>query len=302
MEEQAVQISVSPLVQQILAASLAFTMLSVAVGLRPADFVFIRKNPYSLIVGSVAQLIALPLLTILLVKVLNVSPALALGMIIVACCPGGSMSNLITKIAGGDAAYSVALTMISSMFSAAVLPLAILFWVGLHAPADALIDQINIDRSSFIIRTSLILLLPLGVGIYTAHTKPHLAEKLQRRFMPISVLLLTGIIISGLFTNWELLKDYSLSVMPLVILHNGVAFVVGALFGFFLLNDPAKGRALTIEVGIQNAGLGLIIIISELGGFGEAAVMVGAWGIWHLIGGFIVAGVFRYWLGREHIN
>lgn len=301
MEEQAIQISVSPLVQQILAASLAFTMLSVSIGLRPADFAFIRKNPHSLIVGSFAQLVALPLLTIILVKTLNVSAALALGMIIVACCPGGSMSNLITKIAGGDVAYSVALTMISSVFSAAALPLAILFWVGLHAPADALIDQVNIDRTSFILRTSLILLLPLGLGIYTAHKKPHLAEKLQRRFMPISILLLAGIIISGLFTNWELLKDYSLSVLPLVVLHNGIAFIVGALFGFFLLSDPAKGRALTIEVGIQNAGLGLIIIISELGGFGEAAVMVGAWGIWHLLGGFLVAGLFRLLLKQPSV-
>lgn len=300
MEEQLVQISVSPLVQKILAGALAFTMLSVAIGLKPGDFSFIRSHPRSLIVGSFAQLIALPLLTIVLIKLLEVNPALSLGMIIVACCPGGSMSNLITKLAGGDAAYSVALTMISSVFSAALLPLAILFWVSLHAPADALIDQVNIDRASFIIRTSLILLVPLATGVFIASKLPELASKLQKIFMPISVLLLMGIIISGLITNRAVLVEYGLAVMPLMMLHNALAFAVGAGFGFLILKEQAKARALTIEVGIQNAGLGLIIIVSELGGYGEAAVMVGAWGIWHLIGGFVVAGIFR--LGQNRVS
>ena len=230
----------------------------------------------------------------MLVMLLPISPELALGMLIVSCCPGGSMSNLITKIAGGDTAYSVSLTMLSSVFSALLLPFAILFWVALYTPANNLIEQVNIDRVGFIIRTCLILVIPLGIGLALAHKKPNMAEWLHRHCMPASLAILIILIISGLISNYDVLLEYGPVMIPLVILHNGTAFLVGALFGFILIKDRRKSRALVFEVGIQNTGLGLIIVLAELGEFGEAVIFVGTWGIWHLIGGFLLANMFRY--------
>ncbi|WP_262695772.1 bile acid:sodium symporter family protein [Kordiimonas aquimaris] len=289
-----VMLDVDPLVQLFLSISLAFIMFAVATGLKPGDFKFVRENPLSVMVGFFAQIIALPLATLALVKTLSISPALALGMIIVSCCPGGSMSNLITKIAGGDTAYSVSLTMLSSIFSAAFLPFSILFWVGMHAPSDTLIEQVNIDRAGFIVRTCLILVIPLIIGLSLASKKPNLATKLHRRSMPASLAILIILIISGLITNYGVLIAYGAVMVPLVILHNSAAFLVGALFGYTFIKDRKKSRALVFEVGIQNAGLGLIIVLAELGGYGEAVILVGMWGIWHLIGGFILANTFRF--------
>lgn len=298
MDEQlgaagAAAIAVDPVTQLILSLSLAFTMLTVALSLQPQDFRFVRAHPTSIFVGFIAQVVALPAVTLLIIKLLDVSPGLALGMVIVACCPGGAMSNLITKISGGDAAYSVALTMVSSVFSALLLPIAILFWVGLHEPANQLINNINIDRAAFIQNTTTILVIPLAVGLLVSWQKPVLADKLQRRFMPISLLILVALIIAGLHDNFDVVVEHGSRLFPLVILHNALAFLTGALIGRLFLPDRKKARALTIEVGIQNAGLGLIIVMAELGGFGDAALMVGTWGLWHLVAGFGLATTLR---------
>lgn len=291
---ETVTLSVGPITQLLLAMSLAFTMLTVATGLRTQDFAFVRAHPTSIFIGFCAQVVALPVITLFLIKVLQVSSGLALGMIIVAACPGGAMSNLITKIAGADAAYSVALTMLSSVFSALLLPVAILFWISFHAPASGLIDQINIDRTAFVIRTTLILLVPLGLGLGLSQYKPALSAKLHKKFMPISVMILFILIIAGLIANKDILLSHGAQMVPLVVLHNAVAFLIGGLIGYTFLKDRRKSRALVFEVGIQNAGLGLIIVMAELGGVGEAALLVGTWSIWHLIGGFTLANLFRY--------
>lgn len=295
----AVSLTVDPAVQFLLGVCLAFTMLTVATGLRPQDFRFARTHPTSIAIGFFAQVIALPLVTLALVKALGVSPGLALGMIIVACCPGGAMSNLITKMAGGDAAYSVALTMLSSFFSALLLPVAILFWVSLHAPASALINEINIDRAGFILRTTFILVIPLTIGLTVSWFRPDLARKLHGWFMPLSLLILVGLIIAGMISNSDVIVSHGAKLVPLVILHNSIAFLTGGVIGYLMLKDRKKSRSLVIEVGIQNAGLGLIIVMAELGGFGEAALLVGTWSIWHLIGGFALAGLFRYFDKRR---
>lgn len=296
-----VSLTIDPLIQLMLAASLAFTMLTVAVGLHPQDFRFVRAHPTSIIIGFCAQVIALPLVTLLLIKALSVSPGLALGMIIVAACPGGAMSNLITKIADADAAYSVALTMLSSIFSALLLPVAILFWISFHAPANSLIEQINVDRIGFILRTTFILVVPLSCGLTLSYFRPELSAKLHKKFMPVSVLILLALIIAGLVSNSDVLVSHGAQMAPLVVLHNSIAFITGGIIGYILLKDRRKSRALVFEVGIQNAGLGLIIVMAELGGVGEAALLVGTWGIWHLIGGFTLASLFRYFDNRRAV-
>lgn len=268
-------------------------MLAVSLGMHVTDFDFVKKHPTSILVGTIAQLIGLPLLTLGLIVAITPAPGIALGMLVVACCPGGNVSNLLTRISKGDAAYSVSLTMISSIFSVALLPFAILFWTGLHEPTAALLQEINIDRPKFVIATSITLLAPLTVGLAIAHHKPDLAQKLSGIFMPMAISILILLIMAGVITNKHLILDYGTETLPIVIMHNALAFTLGGLTGYLFLKDTAKTRALTFEVGIQNTGLGLLIVLSQLGGIGSAAIIVGSWSIWHLFAGIILATVFR---------
>ncbi|MEX0298684.1 MAG: bile acid:sodium symporter family protein [Kordiimonas sp.] len=279
--------------QGVLSIALAFIMFAVALGLRPSDFTFVRTHTRSVIIGTVVQLAGLPVLTLGLISAIEPSPGIALGMLVVACCPGGNVSNLLTRISKGNAAYSVALTLISSIFAVALLPFAILFWTGLYSPTANLLEEINIDRVRFILATSVTLLIPLTAGLFTAHYRPQLAAKLGRIFMPIAIGILIILIVVGVSTNKHLILDYGTETLPLVIIHNALAFTLGALIGYAFLKDRLKARALTFEVGIQNTGLGLLIVLSQLGGIGSAAIIVASWSIWHLFAGFLLATLFR---------
>lgn len=295
---QEVAITLDPFVQRILGISLAFTMLSVALGLKPADFAFIRSHPRTVMIGSVIQLIALPVMTLGIVWVFEPSPGIALGMLIVASCPGGNVSNLLTRIAKGDTAYSVSLTLVSSIFSGIALPFAILFWTGLYTPTANLLDTIDLDRAAFLLTTTATLVLPLMIGLLTAHSNPDLADRLHRRLLPVAVAILVGLIVTGLISNHALILGYGLTILPIVIFHNAAAYLLGNVSGRLLL-EPKKARALTFEVGIQNAGLGLIIVLAQFGGVGSAAVIVGTWSIWHIFAGFLLANSFRF-LDKKH--
>lgn len=287
-------VALDPLMQGVLTIALAFIMLAVSLGLKASDFDFIKKHPQSILIGLLTQLIGLPLLTLGLIYLITPTPGIALGMLVVACCPGGNVSNLLTRISGGDVAYSVALTMASSVFAVAVLPFAILFWTGLYTPTADLLREIQIDRIRFVVATSITLLIPLIVGLLTAHNKPALAERLSKLFIPLAIGILVALIVGGIATNLHLIIDYGTETLPIVIAHNAAAFLLGAIVGITALKGHNKTRALTFEVGIQNTGLGLLIVLSQLGGIGSAAIIVGSWSIWHLFAGFLLANSFRF--------
>jgi len=275
-----------------LSVSLGFTMLSVALGLKTSDFRFVKTHPRVILIGSLAQLIALPLMTLALVFLLRPAPGIALGMLIIATCPGGNISNLLTRIAQGDTAYSVSLTMVSSVFVGIFLPFSIVFWTSLYGPTAALLDQIEIDRVEFITSTTIILLGPLAAGLLAVHYRPKLAQRLNKIFLPIAVGIVVLLVSIGIFTNLDLIGKYLTSLFPLIIGYNAIAFLLGFLIGKMLL-PPKKARALTFEVGIQNTGLGLVIVLAQFGGIGSAAVVVGSWSIWHMLAGLLLANLYR---------
>jgi bile acid:Na+ symporter, BASS family len=275
-----------------LSVSLGFTMLSVALGLKPSDFSFVRSHPRVMLVGAVAQLLLLPLMTLLLIWLIHPDAGIALGMIIIASCPGGNVSNLLTRIAKGNAAYSVSLTMISSLFVGVMLPFAIIFWTGFYEPTKVLLDQIEIDRTEFIISTTIVLLGPLTTGLLLVQFRPQLAARLNKLFLPVAVGILVLLVTIGVITNTDLITRYLTSIFPLIIGFNALAFLLGFIIGKLFLS-PGKARALTFEVGIQNTGLGLIIVLAQFGGMGSTAVIVGAWSIWHMVAGLGLAILYR---------
>ena len=279
---------------------LAMMMFAVALGLRTSHFSFFKTNPKVYVAGVMAQLIGLPLLTLALCYLINPLPSIALGMILIASCPGGNVSNLLAMFGKANMALSVSLTATSSLIAAFLTPISILFWSSLYPPTRSLLTDINLDVVSFLTQTLIILALPLVLGMLAARYVPKLAGRLQKPLAIIAGIGLLIIILGACYKYKDLFLTIGLSVAGLVILHNGLAFLMGHLAGALSKADTPSRRALTFEVGIQNSGLGIVILLTQLGGLGGAGAVAGLWGIWHIIGGLILAALFR-WNDKRHV-
>ena len=277
-----------------MAIVLGMMMFAVALGLRPANFAFFKTQPKLYLTGVTAQIIGLPLLTLLLCFIVNPHPSVALGMILIACCPGGNTSNLIALFARADTALSVSLTATSSVAAAFITPISILLWSGLYPPTRALLTEINIDVVSFLTQTLVILALPLLIGMLVRHFAPKVAERLQTPLAILSGLGLLVIILIASASFFTIFIALGAGLFILVITHNLLAFGLGYVSARLIKADTASRRALTIEVGIQNAGLGIVILLTQLGGVGGAGAVAGLWGVWHLIGGSGLAAFWRW--------
>ncbi len=279
--------------EAVLAAMLAVMMFAVALGLRPAHFAFFKTDPKHYLAGVLAQILGLPLLTLGLVYLLNPLPSLALGMILVAACPGGNISNILTLFARGNTALSVSLTATSSLAAAFITPISILFWLSLYPPTRALLTSINFDVWGFLLQTLFILALPILLGMLVAHKAPKLAGRIQKPLAIISASLLILLILFGFFKYRDLIPQIFLMVVPLVMIHNACALGLGYVSGLITRADKPTRRALTFEVGIQNSALAFVILVTQISGLGGAAVLVATWGLWHIIAGGAIIGIFK---------
>lgn len=274
--------------------TLAVMMFAVALGLRREHFAFFRTNPKVYLTGVIAQIIGLPALTVGLCLVINPQPSIALGMILIACCPGGNVSNLLALFGRADTALSVSLTATSSVAAAFLTPISILFWCSLYGPTDALLSEINLDVVDFLVQTLIILALPLFLGMGLGARAPEFAARLQKPLAVLAGLGLAVIIIGALVKFAPILLQIGFGVIGLVILHNALAFGLGFLAATAARANVRQRRALTFEVGIQNSGLGIVILLTQLGGLGGAAAIAGLWGTWHIIGGLALVALFQF--------
>jgi BASS family bile acid:Na+ symporter len=268
-------------------------MFTVALSLRLEDFHAVRRQPVRILGGVVAQIIGLPLVTMGLIAIISPPASVALGMIIVASCPGGNVSNILTHFARGNTAYSVSLTAISSVTSAIATPVSILFWSSLYPPTAALVHTLEVDPLPFLTQTLSLLALPLAVGMLVAAKFPKAAAAMRKVLSPLSLVSLALLVAVGVQQNWNVILVAGMVVIPIAIIHNASAFVLGAGTARLLRLDIARRRALTFEVGIQNSGLGLLILLSQFDGIGGAAAITAMWSIWHLISGGAIVGLFR---------
>lgn len=286
-------ITLSPSSQAMLAGAIIIMMFAIALGLKPEHFSFLRRDPKLFWGGLAAQLIGLPLMTLALVAIMAPHPSIALGMIVVAACPGGNVSNFMTWSARGDTAYSVSLTAGSSVIAAIWTPTAILLWSGLYEPTAELLDTINFSRTSFLIQTTLMLAAPLALGMAGAHFYPRAAETIRKPLALFGGGILGYVIIKGVADFWPVITaGWTLIYIP-VVLHNALAFGVGVGAGRLLGASPARRRTLTFEVGIQNAGLAVVLLLAQLKGLGGAAAIAAVWGIWHFFSGGVMILLFR---------
>lgn len=273
--------------------ALALIMLGVALDLRWEDFKYLALNPKGFILGLLSQFFILPFLTFLLVLAIQPPPSVALGMILVAACPGGNVSNFLSAYAKGNTALSVSLTAVSTGLSVIFTPLNFALWAGLYGPGAHLLKEISLQITDVLHTTSVILGVPLLVGTLVRKYAPQLADKLSKVLRPLSIVIFGGFILIAFLGNLSVFMKLIGVIFLWVLAHNIIALSAGlitAKLGKLPLSDV---KTITIETGIQNSGLGLVLIFTYFDGLGGMAIIAAWWGIWHLISGMAVATLWK---------
>lgn len=291
------QLNFSPSSLFALNLCLAFIMFGVALEIKPIHFYQLRHNKKALLTGFLSQYFLLPLITVILIFLLDPSPGLALGMILVAACPGGNASNFFTLLAKGNLALSVTLTAFSSLFAFILTPLGFFAWASLFPELSNNIKSLEINFFDLFYNMIGILLLPLLAGMLFAHYLSEMTLKIAKAVRILSILMLIAFILVALYNNQEAFMNHILTVFWIVVLHNGLGLLGAYYFSAALKNDEAVNRTVAIETGIQNSGLGLVLIFTFFDGNGSMALVAAWWGVWHLISGFI----FSYLIRRKAI-
>lgn len=287
----AILLNFSPSSLVLLNAILAIVMFAIALDLSVDDFRRIVRAPKPLLTGLFSQFIVLPALTFGLVLIMQPRASIALGLILVAACPGGNISNFITHRAGGNTALSVSMTAFATAAAVLLTPLNIALWGSLYGPSREILHATKIDPVEIAITVGLMLALPLIIGIFLNSRHPSLTNRIRRPMQNLSMLIFIAFIVLALAANWEFFLGYIHYVALLVILHNALAFTGGYATATLAGLSGFDRRAVTIETGIQNSGLGLILIFGFFGGLGGMAVVAASWGIWHAISGLALAAV-----------
>lgn len=274
-------------------------MFGVALNLTREDFTSLLKSPKSAVIGIFSQFVALPLITFLLIMALEPKPSIALGMMLVAACPGGNISNFMVSLAKGNVALSVSLTAFSTLAALLLTPINFGFWANLYEPTAEIMRQVSIDGVEVIKVICLSLVLPLIFGMLLRQRKPNIADILQKWLKPLSIVIFVAFVAIAFSNNMSIFLEYFQLIVYLVLLHNGLAFLSGySLSTLFKLSDEDR-KAITIETGIQNSGLGLLIIFTFFDGLGGMAMITAWWGIWHIVSGLILSS---YWSGKTRLQ
>lgn len=276
--------------------ALAFVMFGVALDISVSDFKRLLKNPRPVLVGVVSQFLLLPTLTFILVFLLDPLPSMAMGMFMVAACPGGNISNFITHLAKGNAALSVTLTAIATMLAIVLTPLNLQFWGAMYEPTALILQKVSIAPLDMIKVVSLLLGLPLLLGMWVNHHRPLVAKKMSKFFKVGSLAFFVLLVFLALKNNANIFMEYVMYVFWLVLLHNLLAFLTGFSVARAFGLSKIDTRSITIETGIQNSGLGLLLIFTFFEGLGGMALLTAFWGIWHLVSGLILGG---FWANRS---
>jgi len=276
----------------VLNITLAIIMFGVALGITMEDFKRLFRTPKILITGIISQFILLPLVTFIFIKLVNPMPSIALGMMMVAACPGGNISNFMTQLAKGNTALSISMTAFATLVSIVMTPFNLHFWGNLYAPTAQILHTVELDPLQLFKLVTLILGIPLILGMLVRKYKPILADKLMKILKPLSLVIFALFIVIAFYDNLSIFLNYIHYVLLLVIGHNILAYLTGFYFAKAMRLSFQNQKTLAIETGIQNAGLGLLLIFSFFNGLGGMALLVAFWAIWHIFSGLALA---TYW-------
>jgi len=292
-ELDAVRLNFSPESLVALNFILAFVMFGVALDMKLEDFKGITTAPRAVLIGMLAQFLLLPAAAWALTMVLRPQPSIALGLILVACCPGGNISNFLTHFARGNTALSVTMTAFSTIGALFFTPFNTTLWGSLNPATNAILNEIAIDPVEMFVAVAILLVVPAMLGMLVARQFPAFAARARKPFRILSLGVFVGFVVLALGANWDYFLQYTHRVVVAVFLLNALGLGLGYFAAARARLPRADRRAVSIEVGIQNSGLGLILIFNFFGGLGGMAITAAWWGIWHILTGLAIATWWR---------
>jgi len=292
MNPDDVLLNFTPGTLTILNVVLALIMLGVALDVTIDDFRVVARRPRPMIIAIVAQLVVLPAVTFGLTFLLPVTASMALGMILVACCPPGNISQVLTHRSGGNVALSVSMTAVSNLLYIFALPISIAFWGSLRADTRSLLATVSLNGWQMLLEIVLIIGVPFAIGLTVRHRLPRLAARVQPFVKWFSLLALLAFIGAALAGNWQYFIAFLGIIVLAVTIHDAVALAIGWTTAAAGGLGTRERKAMTFEVGIRNAGLGLGLVFTFFGGLGGMAIVAGWWGIWDIVAGLVVAALW----------
>lgn len=276
---------------------IALFLFGIALDTKLDDVKDVVRRPFVIGAGLAAQFVVVPAATVLLALLLDVRGSVAIGMVLVVCCPAGNVSNLLTHRARGDVALSISLTTVSTVVSVVVTPVALAFWCGFVPQADALLRDVELDPWEMVLEAVLLIGLPFAAGLLVAARWPAASGVARRVVEPATLTLLTLIMVGGLASQLGTFLDYVGVVALAIVLQNALSLGVGYGVGRALRLPDAGARAMTFELGLRNTGLALVLALEFFPSLGGVAFVAALWGLWDVTTGFVVA---TWWRRRAH--
>ena len=275
---------------------IGFIMFGVALDLKLSDFKRTFSTPKPMLIGLTAQFLLLPAFTFVLVSLIDPVPSIALGLFMVAACPGGNLSNFITYLSKGNTPLSISMSAVSTVAAIFLTPVNVMFWGSLYPGTEPLLRSFTINPVDMLFTIFLMLGLPLVIGMFIRYKYPVLAMKVNKRMKNVSIAFFILFLLSALISNFTYFVQFVGMVVLVVFLQNLIAILSGYFSARAFKLPEADRRAIAIEVGIQNSGLGLVLIFNFFDGLGGMAIVAAWWGVWHLISGLSLAA---FWSRRE---
>ena len=290
--DEAVRINFNPDSQLALNCLLAFIMFGVSLDLTWSDITRAFRKPKPALLGLFSQFILLPALTFGLAYFWKPMPELALGMFLVAACPGGTVSNFMSSLAKADLGLSVTLTAISTILCVVFTPFNFEFWSSLYPETSTLLKSVSLNVGELFQTVFLFLILPVIFGMLLNGKKPVFVNKIKKPIRWVSMFIFLVFVTAAFFNNGDNFIKYAELVVALVVVHNLIALVAGYTVGRVGKLGDAASRSLAIETGIQNAALGLVICFQFFPEIGEMALLCATWGVWHILSGLSISAVW----------
>jgi len=284
-----IHLNFNPEALQALNLILGIVMFGVALDLRVEDFRRVLRAPLAPAIGLCCQFLLMPAFASLLVLLLKPAPSMALGIILVAACPGGNVSNFFTSLGRGNAALSVSMSAISTLFSIVMTPFNFMFWGRLNPHTAELLRTIELAPSQILSTVLVILVIPTIAGMLTAHFRPQWASRMLRPMRLLSVAFMLIFILGALAANFSNFIQYIGATFWIVFSVNATALLLGYGVSRLVRLSPRDARAVCFETGIQNSAFGLLLIFNFFGGLGGMALVAAWWGVWHLVSGLSLA-------------
>lgn len=297
MNPDNLQLQFNPDQMVVLNWAMAFLMFSVALDVRFSDFNKVAKFPLSVAVGLLAQFLVFPLLTLGIIAIFQPPVSVSMGMVLVAMCPSGNMTNFLVHFAKANVPLSVTLNAIIILSATVVTPAGFLFWSEFIPDSSALRQSFELEFFDMAVIIVELIVIPLLLGIWLNQNRPVFVSRIRAWAQRLSLLIFFSILALALLGNRENIVNYLGMIFVLVAVHNAVALANGYVLGTLFKLPRRDRRTLAFEGGIHNTALGLLLIFKFFGGLGGMALIAAWWGIWDLVTGMSLA---YWWRKSKH--